>query len=93
MPAARLPGPPPKALLPSQVLIALGVAIGGPASLPLIGVSVLWMALVAVAISTVSGIIQAALYHYAADEEVASRHLDSQALAAAFRPRSRRFGL
>ena len=79
------------AILPGLVLIALGVAVGGPATMPLIGVSVLWMALVAVVMSALSGIFQAALYHFAAEGEAPSGYFDSQILTDAFRTRRRRF--
>ena len=80
------------AILPGLVLIALGVAVGGPATLPLIGVSVLWMALLAVVVSAILGIFQAALYHFAVDGEAPSGYFDSRILTAAFRTRRRRFG-
>ena len=80
------------AILPGLVLIALGVAVGGPATLPLIGVSVLWMALLAVVISAILGIFQAALYHFAAEGKAPSGYFDSRIMTTAFRTRRRRFG-
>ncbi len=80
------------AILPGLVLIALGVTVGGPATMPLIGVSVLWMALVAVVISAILGIFQAALYHFAAEGEAPSGYFDSRIMTTAFRTRRHRFG-
>lgn len=80
-------------ILPGVALILTGVGVGGAAVLPLLTIGILWMVLVAVVISTISGIIQAALYHYATDDRAQSEHFNSESLTAAFRMRRRRLGL
>ena len=53
------------AMLPGVAVLVLGIGVGGAAGLPLIGLGVLWMVLVAVVMSALSGIFQTALYHFA----------------------------
>ena len=81
------------AILPGLAVLVLGIGIGGAAGLPLIGLSVLWMVLVAVVMSALSGIFQTALYHFAVGGEAPSGYFDSQILADAFQKRRRRFGI
>ncbi len=81
------------AILPGVAVLVLGIGVGGAAGLPLIGLGVLWMVLVAVVMSALSGIFQTALYHFAVDGEAPSGYFDSQILTDAFQKRRRRFGM
>jgi len=70
------------AAIPGAALVYLGVSGGSP--VPLV-VGVLWLAGVAIVMSTLSGIYQTALYHFAADGTVPGEFYNDQSFATAFR--------
>ena len=70
------------ASLPGVAVVALGAANG---LLVLIAVGVLWLAVVAIVMATLSGIYQTALYHYATDGTVPGTYYSEQSFAEAFR--------
>ena len=80
------------AAIPGVALILAGVGVGGAGFLPLLALGVVWMVLVAVVMSALSGIFQTALYHFAAGGSAQSGYFDSRILNDAFRARRRRFG-
>ena len=83
------------ASLPGVALIVLGVMSGGGAATGVaIGLGALWMLVVIVVMSALSGIFQTALYHFAVDSQAPQEYFDNRTMHEAFRPKSgRRFGL
>ncbi len=77
--------------LPGVALIVLGIMWGGGAVF-LIVLGALWMLLVIVVMSALSGIFQTALYHFAVDGQAPSGYFDDGIMSKAFGPRRRRFG-
>ena len=81
------------ASLPGVGLIIIGVVLqGGAATGAAMGLGALWILLVVVVMSALSGIFQTALYHFAVDGHAPSGYFDNQIMAKAFGPRRRRFG-
>ncbi|MXX00082.1 MAG: hypothetical protein F4Z79_00445 [Acidimicrobiia bacterium] len=80
------------AALPGVALILAGVGAGGAGLLPLLGLGVVWIVLVAVVMAALSGIFQTALYHFAVGGQAQSGYFDSHILSEAFQARRRRFG-
>jgi hypothetical protein len=74
--------------LPGIALIAIGASSGGAGGVALIGVGVVWLIVVAVVASALSGIYQTALYRYAASGSVAPAFADAS-LGQAFPRRDR----
>lgn len=72
------------AVIPAAALFYAGVA---NETIVLIGLAILWVAAVAIVLSTLSGIYQTALYHYAADGTVPGEYFNDQSFADAFRTR------
>lgn len=70
------------AALPGAALLYAGIANG---TLVLLAVGVLWLAAVAIVMSTLSVIYQTALYHYAADGTVPGGFYSDASFAEAFR--------
>ncbi len=58
------------AFIPIVAVGALGIAIGGPVAIVLVGLAVIVGLVVAAVISALGGIFQTALYHYAAGAEL-----------------------
>jgi hypothetical protein len=79
------------ASLPAIALFAIGAASGGAAGVGLMVLGGLWLLVVAVVSSALSGIYQTALYRYAASGTVAPAFADAD-LGQAFPPRGQRFG-
>ena len=75
------------ASIPAIVLMFLGVSGGGGFVVVAILISVLWLILVAVVLSALSGIFQTALYHYAVDGQVPSGYFETALMSGAFGPR------
>ena len=80
------------AAIPGVALILAGVGVGGAGLVPLLALGVVWLVLVAVVMSALSGIFQTALYHFAVGGSAQSGFFDSEILNDAFRARRRRFG-
>lgn len=81
------------AALPGAALIALGAVSGAGGLLAAgIGLGGLWILAVVVVMSTLSGILRTALYHYAAAGHSGMNAFDDGILANAFRPKKRGFG-
>ncbi len=82
------------ASLPGVALIILGVVSGGGAATGIsIGLGALWMLVVIVVMSALSGIFQTALYHFAVDGQAPQGYFDNRIMTEAFRTkRGRRFG-
>ncbi len=78
------------AALPAIALVAIGVGAGGAAAGVAIVIAVLWIALVMVVLSSLNGIFQAALYHYAVAGETPGDYFPSSTFSSAFVPRRRR---
>ena len=83
------------ASLPGAALIVLGVVSGGgAATVAAIGLGALWMLVVIVVMSALSGIFQTALYHFAVDRQAPQGYFDNRIMSEAFRTkRGRRFGM
>jgi hypothetical protein len=79
------------ASLPAIVLFAIGATSGGAARVGLMVLGGLWLLVVAVVSSALSGIYQTALYRYAASGTVAPAFAGAD-LGQAFPPRRGRFG-
>jgi hypothetical protein len=77
--------------LPAAAIIGLGINAGGSVAYGAIVVGVVWMLLVAMVITALSGIFQTALYRYAAGLE-GSEAFGGGELQAAFAPRRGRGG-
>lgn len=76
------------ASLPAVALILLGVVSGGGAVTAVsIGLGALWMLVVIVVMSALSGIFQTALYHFAVDGQAPQEYFDDRIMTEAFRPR------
>ncbi len=76
--------------LPAFAIIALGVAAGGAAVGVAIVIGVLWIAMAVVVVTSLSGIFQAALYHFAVSGQVPGDYFPANALANSFVARQRR---
>lgn len=81
------------AALPAIALIFLGAAAGGVALGALIVVAVIWLIAVAVGLSALSGVFQAALYHYAISGDVPGQYFSPSTFNDAFAPRQQRRGI
>jgi hypothetical protein len=79
------------ASLPAIAVFALGAAVGGVVGGVLMPLAGLWLLLVAVVTSALSGIYQTALYRYASSGAVAPAFADAN-LGQAFPPRRGSFG-
>lgn len=75
------------AALPGIALIALGIAVGGPALVAAIVVGALWLGAVAVTLTAMNAIFQTALFHHAAGQPLATSGagFDQTTLQSAFR--------
>lgn len=79
------------ASIPGIALIVVGFASGGGlAAGAAIGIGGLWILLVIVVMSALSGIFQTALYHYAVDGNAPSGYFDNQIMSRAFALKRRR---
>ncbi|MGI9658694.1 MAG: DUF6159 family protein, partial [Gaiellaceae bacterium] len=78
------------AALPAIAIGALGIAAGGVTAGVAIVFAVLWIALVAVVLSCLNAIFQAALYHYAVAGETPGDYFPQSTFSSAFAPRKRR---
>lgn len=70
------------AMIPAAALFYLGATNG---LIVLIGLAILWIAAVVIVMSTLSGIYQTALYHFAADGTVPGEYFNDQTFREAFR--------
>jgi hypothetical protein len=77
------------AMIPAILLIVLGAAAGGATALVCIGLAVMWILVVMVFASAMSGIYQTALYRFAAAEGGPRPAFGEFDLGQAFRPRRR----
>lgn len=75
------------AALPGIAVAAIGLGSGGALAGIGVVIGVVWVALVVVVIASLSGIFQAALYHYAVSGTVPGQHFSEQTFAQAFVPR------
>ncbi|MDH3471378.1 MAG: DUF6159 family protein, partial [Acidimicrobiia bacterium] len=80
------------AVLPAVLVAFLGISAGGAGAVVAIAIAVLWVILVTLVISALSGVFQTALYHYAVDGEVPSGYFSNDALSASFAQKHRRSG-
>ena len=80
------------AALPGALVIGLGIKAGGSVAFAAIVVGVVWMLLVAMVVTALSGIFQTALYRYAAGRE-SSNAFGGGELQSAFAPRRGSGGL
>ena len=79
--------------LPGLLLAVFGFFQGGGAlAAGLIGVGALWVLVVIVVMTALSGIFQTALYHFAVDGGAPTGYFDDRIMTEAFRPRLRRPG-
>jgi len=80
------------AAIPGFAIGAAGISAGGAAAAIGLTIAIVWVALVAVVTSTLSGIFQTALYHYAASGSVPGDYFSRDQMSQAFRPRRGRGG-
>jgi hypothetical protein len=77
------------AALPAVALVVVGAQAGATIGGVAIVVAVLWMIAVALVLSTLNGIFQTALYHYAVDGRVPGGYFADVSFSQAFRPTGR----
>jgi hypothetical protein len=77
------------ASLPAILLVVVVGQAGASVGIAALVVAVLWVIAVALVLSTLNGIFQTALYHYAVDGHVSGAYFSDVEFSQAFRPKNR----
>jgi hypothetical protein len=77
------------ASLPAILLVVVAGQAGASVGIAALVVAVLWVIAVALVLSTLNGIFQTALYHYAVDGHVSGAYFSDVEFSQAFRPKNR----